>query len=520
MSPVDYFEFLAGGKKIGKDDQALLWKLKRRLDHTMTSGRIPPNDMETIRAIVLSQLKSKYANRDVIVQEWLKIEGAQLKWDPKKAMAINKSLQDEAYRLDPEPIFSGLSEISRGTSLEHYVAQEWLPSLLKDLKSDIGDRALERCLFSSEPQIRQFAAKVLAERESMQLPGRSGPYVRALRQIQALNGDWASWLRSTPKSGEEAQAKAAYLALHPEYRSRLSESELRAIEPAFAKFSNLSVFEELAGGRLPTDAKSESFEFNSYDFPAGGKRVQLGSPDNEFGRDLDESLHEVTFTKPFEMQVTPVTQLQWSLVMGENPSKFKSGGSRVKISGRDIEMYPNRPVESVSWNDAQKFIEKLNQLDTQYNYRLPTEAEWEYAARAESDSPFIYGSDPHATGYYGWYVGNSGNQTRDVAEVNPNLHGLYDMPGNVWEWVHDKWIKNRPAHAVDPQGPGLLSLSTRRVLRGGSWSSERKELRSAQRDHNAPGKGNEEIGFRLVRTLKATDGRTPQRNSWMPRIFR
>jgi formylglycine-generating enzyme required for sulfatase activity len=232
-------------------------------------------------------------------------------------------------------------------------------------------------------------------------------------------------------------------------------------------------------------AKLESFEFQPFRFPEGGKRVKLGSPPTEFGRDnLSESQYEVIFTYPFEMQETPVTQLQWTLVMGENPSHFKEGGQVVKISGRDIPMNSNRPVELVSWYDAQAFIQKLNEMDPHYKYRLPTEPEWEYAARAGTETPYSFGSNPTDLTSYGWYIENSDGQTHDVASLKPNAYGLYDMHGNVSEWTME---------------PGGFAS---RMVRGGSWAQNYHRLRSASRNETPNMPVSLGVGFRLVRTPK------------------
>ncbi len=492
MSPVGYFEFLAEGQSIGQGDQALLWKLKRRLHHSITSGLIPDKDLEEIRGIVLAQIKSNASNRDVVIQEWVKIEGARLKKDSKEVEQLTDSLKTKTYQVDPAPFFAGLTELSRGTDLEPFVTQEWLPSIAKTLKPDIGDRALEHCLFSNDPRIQEFGARVLDARERTQ----STPFVRALKGIQTAHGDAKAWFKSEVRTAELLQEKAAYLALHPDLRQLLSEVELQFIEPELEKISNLLVFEKLEGRQMPADVKGESFMFHSYDFPPGGKHMKMGSPRNEPNRDSGEDQFEVKLTKPFEIQITPVTQLQWSLVMGVNPSQFKSGGSHVVTHAQSVEMNLNRPVEQVSWDDSQKFIQKLNAVDTQHHYRLPTEAEREYAARAGTDTAYSFGNDPHELSTYGWYNANSGKQTHDVATLKPNPDGLYDMHGNVWNWVQDWYGPYPRGPVIDHTG---APRGSSRVFRGGSWHSGAPRCRSALRGRVNPGLWNYYHGLRLVR---------------------
>ena len=199
------------------------------------------------------------------------------------------------------------------------------------------------------------------------------------------------------------------------------------------------------------------------------------------GRELPR--HRVCITKPFYISKTEVTQAQWVAVMGSNPSTFK---------GR------NNPVETVSWNDVQTFIRRLNQKEGGNKYRLPTEAEWEYAARAGSSSTYHFGDDKGMVGQYGWYADNSPLRTNPVAEKRPNQWGLYDMYGNVWEWVQDwedeNYYRNSPMN--DPKGP---DSGWYRVNRGGSWFNGARALRSANRHSDPPGSGNGYLGFRLVR---------------------
>lgn len=232
----------------------------------------------------------------------------------------------------------------------------------------------------------------------------------------------------------------------------------------------------------------------------------MGSPSSEPGRDDDERQHRVTLTRGYKMQTTEVTQGQWRAVMGSNRSKFKNCGD-------------NCPVEQVSWNDAQEFIRVLDQKEGTNRYRLPTEAEWEYAARAGSSTVFTNGGiTEFKCGYdskldaMGWYCGNSGvtyggcydastwggpkcGGTHPVAGKQSNALGLYDMHGNVWEWCQD-WKGDYPAGSVtDPTGP---SSGSNRVNRGGSWNNNARNCRPANRNRNKPGNRNNDLGFRLA----------------------
>jgi len=189
----------------------------------------------------------------------------------------------------------------------------------------------------------------------------------------------------------------------------------------------------------------------------------MGSPTDELGRWDNEIQHQVTLTKGYFMQTTEVTQGQWKAVMGSNPSYFQNCGN-------------DCPVEQVSWNDVQEFIELLNQKESTNKYRLPTEAEWEYAARAGSSSAFANGNisekycdyDPNLDAM-GWYCGNAERKTHLVAQKQPNAWGLYDMHGNVWEWCHD-WYGSYPDISVTD--PGGASSGSTRVLRSSCGYSQ------------------------------------------------
>ncbi|MFZ3098687.1 MAG: SUMF1/EgtB/PvdO family nonheme iron enzyme [Desulfosalsimonadaceae bacterium] len=214
----------------------------------------------------------------------------------------------------------------------------------------------------------------------------------------------------------------------------------------------------------------------------------MGSPDDEPGRDFDEGLHPVTLSNEYYLQTKEVTQGQWEAVMGSNPSYFSGCGSTC-------------PVEQVSWEDVQNFIRALNARGDG-TYRLPTEAEWEYACRAGGETAFAgggitetgRGEEPNLS-VMGWYSYNSGFTTHPVAQKQANAWGFYDMHGNVWEWCGD-WKVGYPKGAVtDPAGP---ASGVYRVMRGGSWDYIARYCRSAGRYDDTPDYRFSNTGFRLV----------------------
>lgn len=205
---------------------------------------------------------------------------------------------------------------------------------------------------------------------------------------------------------------------------------------------------------------------------------QMGS---EAGDADEKPVHQVTLSKGFELQTTEVTQAQWEAVMGSNPSTFKGA---------------NLPVEQVSWEDAQAFLKRLNAREKTARYRLPTEAEWEYACRAGGREP-DKAPDLDAVA---WSARNSGKRTRPVGSRAPNAWGLYDMRGNVWEWVQD-WIgPYAPGAQIDPQG--ARAGAKYRGMRGGSWRLDvLTRFRCAYRGGAEPNHRSSAIGFRCARSL-------------------
>ncbi|MCP3871076.1 MAG: formylglycine-generating enzyme family protein [Gammaproteobacteria bacterium] len=246
-------------------------------------------------------------------------------------------------------------------------------------------------------------------------------------------------------------------------------------------------------------------------------KFTMGSPSSEKGRDSDERQHKVTLTEAYYMQTTEVTIGQWRRFVTDTGyrSEAESEGWSWIWNGEKWEnkkgyywaktgfsQKDTQPVICMSWNDAQRYVEWLNTKEGTNRYRLPTEAEWEYAARAGSTTAFTNGGitelgcslDPKLDAM-GWYCGNSNKTTHPVAQKKPNAWGLYDMHGNVWEWVQD-WEGDYPKGSVtNPTGPTSGSV---RVLRGGSWDGSAGNCRSANRFRSRPGLRSSYLGFRLV----------------------
>lgn len=207
----------------------------------------------------------------------------------------------------------------------------------------------------------------------------------------------------------------------------------------------------------------------------------MGSPTTDPDHFIDEGPVVVEIPDPFEIGKHLVTQNDWETVMGFNPSDFRG---------------PTHPVETVSWDDTQEFIAKLDARDDGYIYRLPTEAEWEYCCRAGTASRFYWGDDYGLAGQNCWYFRNSGGTTHPVGEKLGNQWGLYDMQGNVSEWVQDHYDKDLIGGKDPVQDDGRF-----RVTRGADWNTEGEmNFRSCNRHYGRQGGKGHDVGFRLVRT--------------------
>ena len=227
-----------------------------------------------------------------------------------------------------------------------------------------------------------------------------------------------------------------------------------------------------------TAGKSETYISNAI-----GIKFRLVEPGifwmgSEKGNIDEGPRRKITLTRKYYLSVFEVTQEQWILVMGGNPAYFKD---------------PLRPVEMVSWNDAQEFCHKLSEMDSA-EYRLPTEAEWAFACRAGTSTEYPWGND--FTTDYAWCSVNSEGETAIAGSRKPNPWGFHDMIGNVWEWCEDSYAPYNDKKSTDP----LAANGSDRVLRGGGWFNVPERCRSASRDYRAPDyRTSSYIGFRVVR---------------------
>jgi len=310
---------------------------------------------------------------------------------------------------------------------------------------------------------------VAVEREYWEL-------IRSSNDVQ----DYKDYLQAYPNGAYTAIARAKIKQLETVKNTRPADSQPTNTQPSNSDGNKSSkpVF-------VPNTSASRPKSFNNQQgiemlyIPPGS--FDMGSSNGDAD---DKPVHRVTIGQGFFIGKYEVTQGQWQAVMGANPSYFK---------GDD-----NLPVEQISWDDAQEFVNKLNEMNDGHKYRMPTEAEWEYACRAGTTGDY-YAQDVDDIG---WYSDNSGKKTHRVGSKQANAFGLYDMSGNVWEWCRDWHVTTYKGAPTD--GSARLSGGEQkyRVLRGGSWGNLAANLRSALRNNGTPGLRNNNIGFRLVAVVR------------------
>ena len=345
-----------------------------------------------------------------------------------------------------------------------------LPDLLNSVGGFLGrqphkvsgnDERLEAERRAAEAAERERLEQERRKKEDAERKAREA----AERKRQALQNIPVS---STPHGDTHApkKKKTLWIAL-----AAVAVATLVAIM-LFNASTKVVVEQPVNGGDLTITANGVSYEMK----PVEGGTFQMGSNDSE-AWDNEQPVHSVTVST-FYMGETEVTQALWKAVMGSNPSTWKGD---------------NLPVEAVSWNDCQKFIRKLNSL-TGRSFRLPTEAEWEFAARGGNQSNGYKYAGSNSIGSVAWYDDNSGSKTHSVKGKSPNELGLYDMSGNVWEWCSDWYGDYDSGSLTNPKGP---SSGSSRVLRGCSWLGSARACRVSRRSGGGPDFRDYGYGFRL-----------------------
>lgn len=480
MTPSQYFQFLAEGKKISQEDQALLWKLKRRISQAHASGALGSDELHQVRLIVLDQMKSQAPNHLLVFREWMSLEATRLGREPDLLVNLSKG----GYRVRPDLWVSELSLLVRGTELESWVRDEYLFKLLHELKKDLGDRVIKNCLFSSDPLLQNLGYEALKDAQQR----RPSAFLSALEQLSLLRDQGGvtdvvtdaiirKWLNTVQESSN-IEEKAAFIAQESHssnWLSNLPSVEFDAVSQVLKQKTMVPLFEKLVedkGARVRNSildhALPESFQFVQIEIPKKGKTFEMGVHDPELKKYFYEPIRQVTLTESFEIQVTPLTEYQRALLLGEDVLKLRDQG--------------NRPAVFLSWKDAKDLAAKLSEMDPGYVYRLPYESEWEYVARAGTRTSYSFGDDVEQLADYAVHSGKYGGKPSFVATRKPNPIGLYDMHGNIWEWCEDYY-----EDGVD------------RVIRGGSWYNIPDQLRSARRGHEQPRVRILNIGVRFVR---------------------
>jgi len=258
---------------------------------------------------------------------------------------------------------------------------------------------------------------------------------------------------------------------------RASEIVFAILVVTYLPFMNLT-----AQAAQKTYTNSIGMEFIL--IPAGDSIRKMPDTRNVFDEVTPGKAVTITISEPYYLGKYEVTQEQWYAIMGSNPAKFK---------GR------HNPMERISWNDIQNFIRTLNEKEGHNRYRLPTEAEWEHAARAGTSTKWFFGTNEDTFGEYSWHKDNSGRKTHPVGQKKPNPWGLYDIYGNVSELVHDWYEKYPENNQIDPSGP---PSGSERIVRGGNWFVIPGICNSEHRVGRKPDSRNDaDVGFRLLLPL-------------------
>jgi formylglycine-generating enzyme required for sulfatase activity len=335
----------------------------------------------------------------------------------------------------------------------------------------------------SEPT--QLLKRVMdAELELPSLPEAFKPIVNGCLQVDRRKRWTAEQVLRALQGGGERRVNAPPPVspddVREDTRPRPSQPAVQVSPPQPAKQVVQPATPSPRGLITITENLGNGISLELIQLPAG--QFMMGASPNDSKADDDEKPQHLVKLKAFAMGKYPITQAQYEAVMGKKRSKFQGN--------------PNNPVECVSWNDAQAFCKKLSEA-TGKKYRLPSEAEWEYACRAGTTTRYYFGDDANQLGDYAWFTDNSRSKTHPVGQKRPNGWGLYDMHGNVWEWCEDSWHKNYKGAPTDGSA-WIQGGNSFRILCGGGWYYSSRFCRSSFRDGYDPDDGYDDFGFRVV----------------------
>jgi formylglycine-generating enzyme required for sulfatase activity/uncharacterized caspase-like protein len=409
-----------------------------------------------------------------------------VKWIPSEDITRElKALQIKHILVVADSCYSGSLLRDSGTKLPSGISQdEWLKRMFQRRSRTALTSGGEEPVADGGSSGHSVFAWVFLEvlRGNREILDGDSLFDRIKRPV-ALNADQTPHYGDIKKAGQDVE-QGAFLFVPKE----LQEGGIPEQPKSTADLSFLQRNGDSASPKMPKQGDTMTDPTTGMELVyVPGDCFWRGSPENEKGRDKDEGPVRVIRVDGFWMGKYEVTQEQWQKVMSANPFNFKKGDSY--------------PVENVSWDDVQDFIKKLNS-STGKSYRLPTEAEWEYACRAKGSGKYCGGDDLDAVA---WYDKNSGSSIHAVGGKQANAFGLHDMSGNVWEWCADWYGKYY--YASSPQSNPLGPESgSGRVIRGGSWYFSPRVVRSANRDGYAPDNRSFDLGFRLV--LSGQQGKT------------
>ena len=339
--------------------------------------------------------------------------------------------------------------------------------------NDCGKKIQEQ-ITNSNAQVRQQIATFLAEPDDVLLAAGLEPLITDASEQLEL----ASLFDGFPPL-EKFSFEVPSIIFDENATSPWPQLEIQSVEVAtivVVEKTQSRTFQDYSEQLLPR--KGIDLEMVAI----SGGTFLMGSPDNESDAYSDEKPQHKVTVADFYIGRYLITQAQWEVVMDRNSSRFKGD---------------NLPVERVSWEEAVEFCDRLTK-NTGKQYRLPTEAEWEYACRAGSATKYYFGDEKQKLDHYAWYDGNSKSKTHPVGEKQPNQFGLYDLHGNVWEWCLDHWHDNY--EGAPTNGSAWLNEDNEgvRVIRGGAWLNFPRNCRSACRVNYIPGARYFNIGFRVV----------------------